>query len=117
MADSLKQIVEILAPHQLYQLEFLEQILAERRNGKRFDNSILLLYIQLLCQADPDRVIIELKKNDYPLEEVYEICKSSKAIEAQAYLSQKMGHYQDAFFYYTEVTPPATCSENLQTFR
>jgi hypothetical protein len=45
---------------------------------------------------DTDRVVPELKKNEYPIEDVLFICKKNNAIEAQAYLLEKKGFYEEA---------------------
>ncbi len=75
----------------------MENLLEDRKKGKTFTNDTLLTYIALLCQIEPERVVSELRKNQYPAEEALIICKRNNATEATAFLCEKLGYYEDAF--------------------
>ncbi|EGR30886.1 kinesin motor domain protein [Ichthyophthirius multifiliis] len=98
------QIFEILSQFPSLLLDYVECIIQDRKQGLiALKNETLALYITLLCQQEPSRVIQELKNNYYPLEEILIICEKNKATEAEGFICEKLGYYQKALELYSEV--------------
>lgn len=57
------------------QLEYLKNILAQRHQGVKIQDDLLVLHLRLLCELHPDLVVKEVKSYNYPLDEGLRLCK------------------------------------------
>lgn len=83
-------------------LEYIETLL-EDRDKNAPNNETLALYITLLCQLEPERVVLELKSHFYPIDEILDLCKLNKAYDAVAYISEKQGNFGEAIHLYSQI--------------
>lgn len=77
----------------------------------RHYEALLLQHVKLLCDLDPKRVVAELKKEYYPVQESTEICSAKGHKAAVAYLMHCSGDLAKSFEKYTEVL--ADCYEKI----
>lgn len=56
----------------------------------------MIHHILLISKLCPDRLVEELRYNDYPLEEVLRISIETDNLEAQAYVHERNGAIYDA---------------------
>lgn len=74
------------------QLKYLGELLKDQ-----FDKDLVLLYVKLLCQQSPERVLKFLKTRDVEFfDESLKICAEYKVITAEAYLNEKLGAVREA---------------------
>ena len=69
-------------------MEYLENILQTERSNNKFvsiDSELLKLYLKLLCQLQPNRVLSEIVQGTYPCDDVIEICTQYKVTDALSY--------------------------------
>jgi hypothetical protein len=91
-----KNIVVKLQAYPELQLEYIEHVLRDREEGKKIDNEVLTIHIQLLCQQHPHRILQEVQKWDYPLDEALRLCKQHGVMDATAYLLERTGAIEEA---------------------
>ncbi|CAD8118752.1 unnamed protein product [Paramecium sonneborni] len=95
--DNELQVIEKLSQNKQLQLKYIETVIKKDLNSEFSLNNILLIkHIELLCELEPERVLQQLQKINYPLEEVLEICKKFQNTESTAYVYCRLGFIGDA---------------------
>ncbi|CAD8196651.1 unnamed protein product [Paramecium pentaurelia] len=95
--DNELQIIDKLGQNKKLQLKYIETVIKKDINSEfGLSNILLTKHIELLCELEPERVLSQLKKIHYPLEEVLEICKKFQNIESTAYVYCRLGFIGDA---------------------
>ncbi|CAD8115052.1 unnamed protein product [Paramecium sonneborni] len=95
--DNELQVIDKLGQNKELQLRYIETIIKKDSNSEfGLSNIILIKHIELLCELEPQRVLQQLQKINYPLEEVLEICKKYQNIESTAYIQCRLGFIGDA---------------------
>ncbi|CAK92894.1 unnamed protein product (macronuclear) [Paramecium tetraurelia] len=95
--DNELQIIEKLSQNKKLQLKYIETVIKKDLNSEfGLSNILLTKHIELLCELEPERVLPQLQKIHYPLEEVLEICKKYQNIESTAYIYCRLGFIGDA---------------------
>ncbi|CAK60220.1 unnamed protein product (macronuclear) [Paramecium tetraurelia] len=90
-------VIEKLGQNKKLQLKYIETVINKDMNSEfGLSNILLIKHIELLCELEPERVLIQLQKIHYPLEEVLEICKKFQNIESSAYVYCRLGFIGDA---------------------
>lgn len=69
-----------------------------------------LVYLKLLCEFNPDKVLRMLKMHNFPLDDSLELIRGFKIFDAIAYLDYKSGRVSEALSFLQ-----ATLKENLFT--
>mmetsp|Transcript_5309 Transcript_5309/g.4495 ORF Transcript_5309/g.4495 Transcript_5309/m.4495 type:complete len:402 (-) Transcript_5309:695-1900(-) len=78
------------------QLEYLKNILAQRHQGVKIQDDLLVLHLKLLCDLHPDLVVKEIKTHNYPLDECLRICKEKEIQEGIAFFNERAGNVKEA---------------------
>ena len=86
-----KNFVNHLSAYPNLQLEYMQRLLKERERGEKIDNDLLVLFIKLLCELDPTKVLAELMNYVYPLDECLKLCNKFGVNDAAAYLLERTG--------------------------
>ncbi|CAK78098.1 unnamed protein product (macronuclear) [Paramecium tetraurelia] len=78
------------------QLEYLEQIMQVDRKQYQSNTDLLKLYIKLLCQIKPEKVLKELQEQEYPLDDIIGVLKQYPVPDALVYLLERSGAITEA---------------------
>ncbi|CAK82442.1 unnamed protein product (macronuclear) [Paramecium tetraurelia] len=78
------------------QLEYLEQIMQADRKQYQSNTEFLKLYIKLLCQIKPEKVLKELQEQEYPLDDIIIVLKQYPVPDALVYLHERSGAITEA---------------------
>ncbi|CAD8073672.1 unnamed protein product [Paramecium primaurelia] len=78
------------------QLEYLEQIMQADRKQYQSNTELLKLYIKLICQIKPEKVLKELQEQEYPLDEMIVVLKQYPVPDALVYLHERSGAITEA---------------------
>ncbi|KAJ6669149.1 hypothetical protein lerEdw1_007958 [Lerista edwardsae] len=100
-SDQIEQIIQNLQD-QFLLFQFLKSLLDPREGISQdllqLSPSVTELFIELLCQYDPDQVLEALQFLDsYRLEETIQVTKKHQLHEASSYLLEKKGDIHSAF--------------------
>ncbi|CAD8077589.1 unnamed protein product [Paramecium sonneborni] len=78
------------------QLEYLEQIMQVDRKQYQSNTDLLKLYIKLLCQIKPEKVLKELQEQEYPLDDIIGVLRQYPVPDALVYLLERSGAITEA---------------------
>lgn len=77
-------------------MDYIQHILNAERKEAQPNDEILRLHINLLCKLKPDEVLAEIQENDYPMDDVIQICRQYDVPDALAFLLERSGAIKEA---------------------
>ena len=95
--------IKLLEGNPTLQLEFLKEILAQRDQGKKIPEDLLVLHIKLLCQLAPKKVAEEVRKYKYPADACLKICREYNVKGGLAFFLEEVGRTMEALTVSLEV--------------
>jgi hypothetical protein len=67
------------------------------------DPVLSLAYIELLCKNEPEKIVDELRKYNFPMAQSLELCEKHNILHPMAYLKAKLGCLEESFDIYTKL--------------
>lgn len=97
------EIVKDLESQPVLQLQYIDDILKDREEGKQVDDKLLIRHIELMCRLCKQRVLSEIQKWVYPVDHTLRTCKQENVLDATAYLLERTGAIESALNVHVQI--------------